>query len=844
MTFAHPTAFWLLLLLVPVALAHVRHRMALGRAQSRAVLAIRLAAMAALVVALAQPTLQRPDSRRTLVLVADVSASMTDADLARTQAEFAKHIDTADVRLVVFDDQAREVELTDGVPALRSLRRADAQPGSALADALALAGALVPQGAQGDVILCSDALATRGNARLEATRLGRRSIPVTTVSVSRKRSSEVVLRSVKAPPSARVGETVKLEAVIETSEPMNARIVVKVRTGRYVPRHGDIIEYAETEDEHELTTKLQAGGQTIVVNCPLTTPGTCRFDVTVEGETDTLAGNNAAATAMTVDAPLLVRVMESDDGEPATAALAKMLGVAADVKRVPTDAPLTDTDLLVLADVPATELPAGAQERIRDAVKNGMGLLATGGRRSFGPGGYADGALSEALPVRLPQRMERRDPSTTLVVIIDTSGSMGPSRVSLAKEVARLALARLKPHDRAGIVEFYGYKRWAAPIQPASNHVDLNRALNRMTPGGGTVLMPAIQEAYYGLLNVRTRTRHVLILTDAGVERASYGALLNKMTRENIHISTVLVGPRAGGQLLAKFAQMGRGRFYVASGRYNIPEIIFKQPDSSMLSPFVERPSTLSVPQTAPVALDVDLAKAPPITGYVETEIRPTADELLRSEAGDPVLAEWQFGLGKSAVWTSHISGEWTKDLAQWDGYSKLLAGLARRIARPSNELDVRAEVTPTGVTLHAAARAGAPVGAFEPAFVSVSSPEQLPPDANALAVDPCRPFRWLRTQGRMAPGTYLAIVSTENTSGATAFAIMPDREVTQLGPDELLLTDIQRIAADMSAERSTTHMPPTKSTELWPLLAALGLLLTLANVLARRWPRRVATSR
>ena len=67
------------------------------------------------------------------------------------------------------------------------------------------------------------------------------------------------------------------------------------------------------------------------------------------------------------------------------------------------------------------------------------------------------------------QKEEKRDPSTTLVVIIDTSGSMNGERVQLAKECARLAIRRLLPHDKVGIVEFYGSKRWAAPIQPASD---------------------------------------------------------------------------------------------------------------------------------------------------------------------------------------------------------------------------------------------------------------------------------------------------------------------------------------------------------------------------------------
>ena len=57
------------------------------------------------------------------------------------------------------------------------------------------------------------------------------------------------------------------------------------------------------------------------------------------------------------------------------------------------------------------------------------------------------------------------------VLAIDTSGSMTGMRVTLAKEVSRLAMRRLLPHDKVGIVEFYGTKQWAAPMQSAGGHL-------------------------------------------------------------------------------------------------------------------------------------------------------------------------------------------------------------------------------------------------------------------------------------------------------------------------------------------------------------------------------------
>ena len=212
---------------------------------------------------------------------------------------------------------------------------------------------------------------------------------------------------------------------------------------------------------------------------------------------------------------------------------------SADVAEVLAANLLDETELTVLCDLPAEELPDQFQQQIEQRVVEGMGLLVTGGRRSLGPGGYQQTAMAKLLPVSFAQDIERRDPSTTLVVIIDTSGSMAGARVDLAKEIARLAIARLKPHDKVGIVEFYGSKRWAAPIQPASNAIDIQRALNRLSAGGGTVILPAIEEAYYALGNVDTRTKHVLVLTDGGVESGAFEPLIRRMASKGITLSTV-----------------------------------------------------------------------------------------------------------------------------------------------------------------------------------------------------------------------------------------------------------------------------------------------------------------
>src|SRR5690606_29298363 len=96
--------------------------------------------------------------------------------------------------------------------------------------------------------------------------------------------------------------------------------------------------------------------------------------------------------------------------------------------------------------------------------------------------------------------------------------------------------------------------------------------------GGGTVILPAIEEAFYGLQNVDTRYKHVLVLTDGGVERGAFEPLIRRMADKGMTVSTVLVGGTLHSEFLVDIANWGKGRFYAVPNRFNLPEVLLKQP--------------------------------------------------------------------------------------------------------------------------------------------------------------------------------------------------------------------------------------------------------------------------
>jgi len=70
------------------------------------------------------------------------------------------------------------------------------------------------------------------------------------------------------------------------------------------------------------------------------------------------------------------------------------------VKREAGDAPLTDFSLLVLSNVSYASVPEGVRDGLRGYLEQGGAMLITGGKQSYGSGGYADTELADLLPLR------------------------------------------------------------------------------------------------------------------------------------------------------------------------------------------------------------------------------------------------------------------------------------------------------------------------------------------------------------------------------------------------------------------------------------------------------------
>ena len=778
MSWVHPIAF-LLLALVPALWFLPRKPRTLGEGVTRSL------ALLLLVLALARPVQLREEAAAYVAHVVDTTASTGNGAVSE----------------LVFPSGARATGI--------SLSGDD----SPLGPALARAAQSIPDGARGAVVVSSDGYSTDGEWSRAVQDLVARGLPVHRVDVGGRDGD---LRPVGLAPlgELRVGQLGRVEVTL-AGRADDVHVTLRGPDGELASADLSVAHVTRATLEFEPAAA-----------------GWLSVEVEVTG-TDAAPGNEVLRATLAVQDPLRVLYLGQNTTGGAER-LGELLGAGFDVSSgegAPDE--LAQHDLVLLDDRAESQVDEGVQRDLVDAVtQGGLGLVMSGAG-AFGPGGWHDTPVMDLMPVEAIQKEEKRDPSTTLVVIIDTSGSMGGNRVQLAKEVSRLAIQRLLPHDKVGIVEFFGAKRWAAPIQPASNRIELERALNRLNAGGGTVILPAIEEAFYGLQNVSSRYKHVLVLTDGGVERGSFESLIRRMADEGITVSTVLIGPDAHSEFLVSISNWGKGRFYSVPNRFNLPEILLKQPTSAKLPAWRSGEHVVRARGGRGWWGDVDPTQIPALGGYVETQARDGAQVLLETEkGGHPILATWRPGLGRTTALTTGPAGKGTEPWSEWEGYGAALGRILTRTASdlrmPYSWSAVRRGPEVTLTAERSLPGAPAPTARVD-GGAQLTLTERAPGLFEARMI--AAPAEEVRVIGAVSGAATRVLVPAPPAETQVDPTAALDLEALREATGGLVLTagdDVPIAGGGAEVELVDRRLP----------LLLLALVAFLANVTLRRWPR------
>ena len=848
MEIARPFLLLLLLLLPILYYGHRRSLVDLSRTQRLISLILRSLIIVLLILSLADFQYLKPDDKLAVVFLADISDSISAEGLKQAQDYIEAAIkfrEDGQSGVMAFTDTVGLVQdfraETDGEFNLAKIKaqwfedEEDAGDTTNIAQAIETAWGVFPANTNRRIVLISDGVETQGDAIRTVLRGKDFGMEIDTLPIYPSNQPEVMVERIDVPVQVKQGEPFNLEVLVHSN-------------------HEDFAELRLFKSKFEVAkqqVRLEAGKNRVRFPQTSTESGMLTYDAVCRSIEDTRYDNNHALGIVVVSGRPKVLLIEENESQARYLARAlEDAEIQVNVRNglgVPSElSDLQNYDLVIFSDVPANRLNQRQMELLRTYVQDlGGGFVMLGSENSFGLGGYYKTPIEEILPVRTDTEKKKETPSIAMVLVIDKSGSMGGLKIELAKEAARATVELLGRRDKIGIIAFDGSPHWITEMHSASDKLYLSDQIGSLSAGGGTNLYPALQQAYLVLTQTTAKLKHVIVLSDGHSQSGDWYGIVNSMHAERMTVSTVGIGSGADMNLLANIANWGGGRDYFTQDAYNIPQIFAKETVTASKSAIIDEPFVPLIIKTTQVLEGLDLELAPFLLGYVATQPRPTAEVFLVSDRGDPLLASWQYGLGKSVAFTSDAKARWASDWLEWAGFGKFWAQLARDTMRKSTISNFQAQIHQEKGVAHLAIDAINDTGDFLNELESDIS--LIPPDLKKQQLDSAQtaPGKYELDFPVKEMGTYFVnimqkqhgeVVNTQVTGTVVSYA----DEYLVRNANEALLTQMASTSGGKfnpspEAAFRPPQQPVVRRIHLWRSMLTVAAFLLLLDIALRR---------
>lgn len=849
--------FLLLLLLVPLAVYIGAPSKSSSRRRELLSLGLRLIIILCLIFAIAGLEIVQSGNNLAVVFLVDVSDSMpqqaVDSEVNYIR-EALKSIGADDkAAIILFGADALVERPMSALNELADITSVPITNQTDLAEAIQLGLALYPSGYAKRMVILSDGAETTGDALNAAKFASASDVQIVVVPFVNHIDSEALITKVDVPTHLRNGEQFDLNVSIQANQSMRATVRVLAK---------DKILYEGAHDLHK-------GLQTLSLPLTAQEPGFVSYQVQITPEQDAFYQNNRLDTFSQVEGPPRVLMVAPPEGETmpngdirpdeTSLPLQSLTSAGFDVKLItpslmPADLPtLAQYNSVVLVDVPASQLGNNQMETLQSYVRDlGGGLVAVGGPTSFGVGGYYGTPLEDTLPVDMQIKDEKRRPSLDIVFIIDHSGSMGETsggvtKLELAKEAAARSIELLFPNDRVGVIAFDDTASWVVPMTDLQNPEDVVNAIGGIQVGGGTDIYAGLLAMSKVLPSDPAKVKHVILLTDGGADITGIPELVEKLYKENgITLSTVGVGNDAA-PFLKDIAALGGGRYHFTNNANTIASIFTEETSLASRAYIVEESFFPTLVNSSPILANI--TETPRLHGYIASSAKDLAQVILESDKGDPILATWQYGLGKSAAFTSDATGRWARDWASSKIFPTFWTQAVRYTINDSLNSALQMTIEPQGetakITLDARDRTGDFLNAYQ-IEANIVSPNG---EAQSVTFTQIAPGRYESEFIPKEQGVYLIHFSgktdTEGESSSfaetTGWALSYSPEYQRIDPNPDLLLRLSalangQVASPLPADVFTHNLKATRASQpIAPWLLLIAVLLLPFDVAVRR---------
>lgn len=797
------------------------------------------------VLALAAPSVVLPGGQQAVWILADASASargMQDQMTQSVRTALENKDASVNAGVIAFGGNAMvEKPLAQDGTYNGVTTAVDAQA-SDLSSALTLASALLPEDAQGRIVVLSDG-ATE-DVRAAAQQLAARGVTVDYQSFSGDALPDAQISQLNVPSRVYQGQS----------------FTVTVQVTANHDTTGTLVLYQNRTPVSSREVTLRRGDNTFTFRDTAADTGVVTYEARLISEGDSCAQNDSMGGYVYVQGAPKLLLVEGRQGEGSE--MAAMLSAAAMQyetvlpAQLPYDAEqLRQYDGVVLVNVDYDAADEEQWAALDSAVRVlGRGLTVIGGDSSYALGGYRGSRLEDMLPVTIDVRNKLDLPSLALMLVIDKSGSMsdgmfGTTRLELAKEAAMRAAEVLTPNDQVGVIAFDDAAKWVVNLQKAEDVEAIQNQIGTIRPGGGTAFFTALYEATYALMNAQAQQKHIIFLTDGEAGDTGYLQLCDIMQQNDITLTTVAVGSGADQATLRTLAQQGGGRAYAANEFDNLPKIFTKE--TYLVSGSYVQNRTFTPVITEQSAL-TDFEGFPQLSGYLAATEKSLAAVSLMSDREDPILAWWQYGAGRVVAFMADSRGAWTSEFLQWDQAAAFYGGMAA-FTLPGEEREGQLTTERQGDALRIVYTA--PEGAQTGLSTSVTA---LLPDGTQtqLALQESAPGVYegeiaaaqlgayaLRVEQRDASGELQRVMEGGAVNGYSGEYDLRNQNAESTLPYLSALTGGREITDSAEMLKSTHAVVRARRDLTQPLLWALMVLL-LCDIALRRLSWDVALER
>src|SRR3974377_789056 len=238
-----------------------------------------------------------------------------------------------------------------------------------------------------------------------------------------------------------------------------------------------------------------------------------------------------------------------------------------------------------------------------------------------------------------------------------------------------------------------GQERWLFNLQKVENKKKLAAQIAGMNQGDLGTFQGVMQQAHDALQKSTANLKHIIVFSD-GDPGAPSPALMSSIATDRITVSTVLISGHSPPDTMEWIADQGRGRFYNVTSPDDLPQIFIKETAVILKSAIYEDPCHPQVRSASEVVRGISASDYPKLLGYVATSPKARAETPLWTDKGDPLLAHWQFGLGRAVAFTSDAKARWAQLWLRWENYRQFWSQIGQWSLRRLDNADFTTDVS------------------------------------------------------------------------------------------------------------------------------------------------------